>query len=1099
MSHKYSVSEQLDYLNQYIFNRLWTAGKGLIGDMAVHYVTKSLPDVVLPVSDSQVMLDKLPSIVQSSGKIILQVPGNKGNHQLRFFLNLDLVVSADFNFNLELHTDTEPTKSYNVNTNVDLPFYWELICIGLGVVTIGKAGVVAALIPTIIEEIIEEVINKKVGGSGSDLDKNLASLSTLTYNHTSPYTSNNLPLKCFCPIDNNLGTNLAKDSLDGIDIVIVADNFSSDSYLCCWDDIPGNDNQILIDFLRKRYDVNWVENAKIQKIDDGMIINLSFNNNFLALKLNDEKTKINLEIDDSRTDEFIARTENSKLNIYSDSNSDFVSKTDKIADVFFDTSRMDNARFRAIKSIIRFWRLPIFGQTQSELIVKDTVSGSSRISSFGNLARLAETGLRINSALAANPEYSSQTKPIIVILKRMSGSPPRAIALGDVVLLPIKDSDDGKNAGSILIHELGHVIGGLADEYVIKNEIYMGPEPSAINVSKIFSFLWFSPKLWHPKWADWIGKLPAASQDAEYKVSGLNIGAYEFGSGIYRPAIRCKMRESAKDTAFCPVCEETLAMGLYARFGLNSPNLRPSLTLEIEYKFPWVSDPQRYTVLAPINGASNQILLPAANIAPKNYGKENTTDITLKVLRSAIPDAIVKVQILPGLAIQKENITVEKDSIVQIEVKPDSNSPIPAGLKSWLRQSVTLVFNQEPDLQLSAPTSLFQQPGVGSVIHRVIDPNTGTLMLDLTLGASSGGGINLHQKTKTVFAIQHKNGTITECSLPNVTGVKKSHTVSPLGLEIGKYSWSAVSRIRGTDIESEHAALNDDNGLHFEIREVVAGSYNELPRPLDAKIIIEPPGQQTYTASNIPGQQAITYTASNYTQDNIEKLLRIGESIGGPIGEPLINPVKSADFIEKLPRIGEGEMTELAKYTIKEDQVQSTWKELCVMHSNMPRTNDKFIPDNLSIRKIANSPLPLSETRGKKMRVSEIDNRMNNNLQTSSSQKHQEKSEYKQQACHATAYHPEGKPMRFELEFCMRNENFTESDMIYTEYKTPTSPNFSYLVEAYVKIPSRLAYTNLSLRVRTIDKSGRKSPWLVINDPQTRLPGFGLRKYRHCP
>lgn len=38
--------------------------------------------------------------------------------------------------------------------------------------------------------------------------------------------------------------------------------------------------------------------------------------NFLSLTLNNEKTNVNLEIDDGRTDKFIVKTENGELNIY---------------------------------------------------------------------------------------------------------------------------------------------------------------------------------------------------------------------------------------------------------------------------------------------------------------------------------------------------------------------------------------------------------------------------------------------------------------------------------------------------------------------------------------------------------------------------------------------------------------------------------------------------------------------------------------------------------------------------------------------------------------------------------------------------------------
>ncbi len=94
------------------------------------------------------------------------------------------------------------------------------------------------------------------------------------------------------------------------------------SYLFRWDDIPGNDNGRLIGFLKKRFGIEWVENAKIEKIDDGKTIRLSFENNFLSLKLSDDKTKVRLKIDDGRADKFITKTENGKLNIYRGSTDD---------------------------------------------------------------------------------------------------------------------------------------------------------------------------------------------------------------------------------------------------------------------------------------------------------------------------------------------------------------------------------------------------------------------------------------------------------------------------------------------------------------------------------------------------------------------------------------------------------------------------------------------------------------------------------------------------------------------------------------------------------------------------------------------------------
>ncbi len=91
---------------------------------------------------------------------------------------------------------------------------------------------------------------------------------------------------------------------------------NASEYLFGWDDIPGNDTGKLIDFLKQSYSVDWVKAENIKKSDDCNTISASAGNNSLSLSLNNDKTKVNLKIDDRITDEFTARIENGKLNIY---------------------------------------------------------------------------------------------------------------------------------------------------------------------------------------------------------------------------------------------------------------------------------------------------------------------------------------------------------------------------------------------------------------------------------------------------------------------------------------------------------------------------------------------------------------------------------------------------------------------------------------------------------------------------------------------------------------------------------------------------------------------------------------------------------------
>ncbi len=82
------------------------------------------------------------------------------------------------------------------------------------------------------------------------------------------------------------------------------------------DNIPENDSVRLKEFLKLNYGIDWVRTANIEKIDDGKNLRVFTEKNSLLLRLNDEKNKVNLEIDDGRTDEFTVKEENGKLNVY---------------------------------------------------------------------------------------------------------------------------------------------------------------------------------------------------------------------------------------------------------------------------------------------------------------------------------------------------------------------------------------------------------------------------------------------------------------------------------------------------------------------------------------------------------------------------------------------------------------------------------------------------------------------------------------------------------------------------------------------------------------------------------------------------------------
>lgn len=87
-------------------------------------------------------------------------------------------------------------------------------------------------------------------------------------------------------------------------------------YVFSWDNIPGRDNERLINYLKLYFGTDWVKTEKIEKIDNGKVIRISANKNSLSLSLNDERNKVNLKIDDGESDELNVKMENGKLNIY---------------------------------------------------------------------------------------------------------------------------------------------------------------------------------------------------------------------------------------------------------------------------------------------------------------------------------------------------------------------------------------------------------------------------------------------------------------------------------------------------------------------------------------------------------------------------------------------------------------------------------------------------------------------------------------------------------------------------------------------------------------------------------------------------------------
>ncbi len=122
-------------------------------------------------------------------------------------------------------------------------------------------------------------------------------------------------------------------------------------------------------------------------------------------------------------------------------------------------------------------------------------------------------------------------------------------------------------AEMVLTHELGHGIGGLADEYIDEELSYAdlhrtAYEPLEPNITNLVDF--------GSKWQRLLPEgtaVPTGDVDVPRGENG-PIGVYEgagySAKGVYRPAMHCMMRDYAP---FCPVCRERLeaVFKLYTR------------------------------------------------------------------------------------------------------------------------------------------------------------------------------------------------------------------------------------------------------------------------------------------------------------------------------------------------------------------------------------------------------------------------------------------------------------------------------------------------------------------------------------------------------
>lgn len=115
---------------------------------------------------------------------------------------------------------------------------------------------------------------------------------------------------------------------------------------------------------------------------------------------------------------------------------------------------------------------------------------------------------------------------------------------------------NGRSLARVLVHELGHSLGGLCDEYED------GGLPAPSLVEPPFPNATIETSLANLKWRHLVTPGSALPSDEEAQGGiGLFEGALYNPNGIFRPKAWCKMRDDSMP--FCQVCSEVLARRIW--------------------------------------------------------------------------------------------------------------------------------------------------------------------------------------------------------------------------------------------------------------------------------------------------------------------------------------------------------------------------------------------------------------------------------------------------------------------------------------------------------------------------------------------------------
>lgn len=114
-------------------------------------------------------------------------------------------------------------------------------------------------------------------------------------------------------------------------------------------------------------------------------------------------------------------------------------------------------------------------------------------------------------------------------------------------------------AGEVHVHEFGHSLAGLGDEYAangFSNEFYSSErEPWEENLTTLKDFS--RKKIWNSVLTKGV-PIPTTINPKTENSVGVFEGAGYCEKGVYRPVVNCMMRSFTGDRTFCPVCSKAI-------------------------------------------------------------------------------------------------------------------------------------------------------------------------------------------------------------------------------------------------------------------------------------------------------------------------------------------------------------------------------------------------------------------------------------------------------------------------------------------------------------------------------------------------------------